>query len=75
MLHPQKVNKVQSENGAPGKQSCLAEIVDLVAIINDDAAVQGSLFKSVVNAIEAKLSEFQERLDNRDNLQELNSHL
>ena len=37
--------------------------------------IKGDIFKQIINVIEAKVSEFQERLDNRDNLQELNSHL
>ncbi|CAD8098322.1 unnamed protein product [Paramecium sonneborni] len=56
-------------------QDCLIEIVELANTLKDDEKVNGLIFKQVIISIEAKLTEFQDRLENRDNLQELNSHL
>ncbi|CAD8092186.1 unnamed protein product [Paramecium sonneborni] len=57
------------------KQNCLIEIVELANTLQDDDNVSGLIFKQIILSIEAKLTEFQERLDNRDNLTELNSKL
>ncbi|CAD8086947.1 unnamed protein product [Paramecium sonneborni] len=57
------------------KQNCLFEIVELSNSLKDDDNVSGLVFKQIIISIEAKLTEFQERLDNRDNLTELNTHL
>ncbi|CAD8167660.1 unnamed protein product [Paramecium pentaurelia] len=57
------------------KQNCLFEIVELANTLKDDDKVNGLVFKQIIISIEAKLTEFQERLENRDNLQELNTHL
>ncbi|CAD8098933.1 unnamed protein product [Paramecium sonneborni] len=57
------------------KQNCLFEIVEIANTLKDDDKVNGLIFKQVIISIEAKLTEFQERLENRDNLQELNQHL
>ncbi|CAD8170406.1 unnamed protein product [Paramecium pentaurelia] len=57
------------------KQNCLIEIVELANSLKDDDNVSGLVFKQIIISIEAKLTEFQERLENRDNLTELNTHL
>lgn len=49
--------------------------MELADTLKDEDNVSGVIFKQIIHSIEAKLTEFQERLENRDNLTELNTHL